>query len=72
MNDKLLHALVGYVIASTLILSGIAWIIALIVVIIFAIGKEIYDQWKYKGFDYKDLIATLLGGVVYIIIEICK
>lgn len=70
--DKILHALVGYVIASTLILSGIAWVIALIVVIIFAIGKEIYDQWKYKGFDYKDLVATLLGGVVYIIIEICK
>ena len=70
--DKILHALVGYVIASTLILSGIAWIIALIVVIIFAVGKELYDQWKYKGFDYKDLIATLLGGVVYIIIEICK
>lgn len=72
MNDKLLHALVGYVIASTLILSGITWVIALFVVIIFAVGKEIYDQWKYKGFDYKDLVATLLGGVVYIIIEICK
>ena len=46
------------------ILTGI---IALVVA---AVGKEIYDQWKYKGFDYKDLIATLLGGLVYIIIII--
>ena len=44
----------------------------IIALVVAAVGKEIYDQWKYKGFDYKDLIATLLGGLVYIIIQICK
>lgn len=69
--DKILHFIMGWLIALSIIpIHGIlAGIIALVVA---AVGKEVYDQYKYKGFDYKDLIATLLGGVVYIIIEICK
>jgi uncharacterized protein YfiM (DUF2279 family) len=27
------------------------------------LGKELYDEYKYKGYDNKDLIATVLGGV---------
>ena len=69
--DKILHFIMGWLIVLSIIpIYGIfAGIIALVVA---AVGKEIYDQWKYKGFDYRDLIATLLGGLVYIIIQICK
>lgn len=34
------------------------------VVFTFAIGKEIKDQIVYKGFDYKDLLVTLLPSII--------
>lgn len=34
------------------------------VVFAFAIGKEIKDQIVYKGFDYKDLLFTLLPSII--------
>ena len=69
--DKILHFIVGWLIVLSIIpIYGI--VTGIIALVVAAVGKEIYDQWKYKGFDYKDLIATLLGGLVYIIIQICK
>ena len=67
--DKILHFIMGWLVVLSIIpIYGI--LTGIIVLIVAVIGKEIYDQWKYKGFDYKDLIATLLGGLVYIIIII--
>lgn len=34
------------------------------IVFAFALGKEIKDQIDYKGFDYKDLIATLIPSII--------
>lgn len=34
------------------------------IVSVFALGKEIKDQIDYKGFDYKDLIATLIPSII--------
>lgn len=34
------------------------------IVFAFAIGKEIKDQIIYKGFDYKDLLVTLLPAII--------
>jgi len=34
------------------------------IVFAFAIGKEIKDQIVYKGFDYKDLLVTLLPSII--------
>lgn len=34
-----------------------AWFIGFI----FAIGKEIYDEWKYKGADESDWVADIVG-----------
>ena len=36
---------------------------ALVSSIIVGVGKEVYDEIKYKGFDNKDILATALGGV---------
>lgn len=61
--DKANHFIYGFVI---FILSNIPLndLYSLLVVFIFAIGKEIKDQIVYKGFDYKDLLATLLPGII--------
>jgi hypothetical protein len=34
------------------------------IVFLFALGKEVKDQIVYNGFDYKDLIVTLLPSII--------
>ena len=34
------------------------------IVFAFALGKEVKDQIVYKGFDYKDLLVTLLPSII--------
>jgi hypothetical protein len=34
------------------------------IVFLFALGKEIKDEIMYKGFDYKDIIATIIPSVI--------
>ena len=34
------------------------------IVFLFALGKEIRDEIVYKGFDYKDLIATMIPSII--------
>jgi len=34
------------------------------IVFLFALGKEIRDQIVYKGFDYKDLLATMIPSII--------
>lgn len=31
--------------------------------LVVGLGKELYDEIKYKGYDNKDLLATVIGGV---------
>ena len=54
--DKLLHLTVSYMLAS---LFGIA------IAVLAGIAKEIYDQVKYKGWSWGDLIADGLGIAIY-------
>lgn len=56
--DKILHLAVSYMIAS---LCGI-WIAA-----IAGIAKEVYDQVRYKGWSWGDLIADGIGISIYIL-----
>ena len=56
--DKILHLAVSYMIAS---LFGI-WIAA-----IAGIAKEVYDQVRYKGWSWGDLIADGIGISIYIL-----
>jgi hypothetical protein len=61
--DKANDFIYGFVIfiLSNIVLNDVH---SLLVVFIFAIGKEIKDQIIYKGFDYKDLLITLLPGII--------
>ncbi len=42
-TDKILHLLFGFIIAWRLIDINAHWIIALVVVILFGVAKEVYD-----------------------------
>lgn len=61
-QDKANHFIYGFVIfiLSSIMLSNL---ISLGIVFIFAIGKEIRDQIIYKGFDYKDLLSTMIAPI---------
>lgn len=64
--DKLLHFMVGYCVASTLMMSPVA---AIICVIIVAVAKEGYDyiSTKYLQANHEvsaiDFFVTVAGGV---------
>jgi hypothetical protein len=62
-QDKANHIVYGFVIyfISNLFLNPFS---SLTVVLFFALGKEVLDQIKYKGFDYKDLAVTMIIPVV--------
>ena len=62
-QDKANHFLYGFLIfiISQYFLNDY---ISFGVVFAFAIGKEIKDQIIYKGFDYKDLLVTLLPSII--------
>ena len=62
-HDKANHFIYGFVIyvLLNLFLNEYA---SLAIVFIFATGKEIYDEWKYGGFDWKDLLATITPAII--------
>ena len=68
-TDKILHLLFGFIIAWRLIDINIHWIIALVVVILFAVAKEVYDYKSYGLFDWKDMIATISGGIILLLTQ---
>ena len=70
MNDKILHFLFGFIIAWRLIDINANWIIALVVVILFGVAKEVYDYKSYGLFDYKDMIATISGGIILLLTQL--
>ena len=62
-TDKFLHFVGG---ACVMAITH-SWIILGIV----SVGKEIYDEIVYGGFDKKDLLATVLGGVFGYLAGLC-
>lgn len=58
-HDKLLHSFYGTLLFALMLVVVQVWI-AFGVVVVVAIVKEVYDQWKYKGADWKDVVATVL------------
>lgn len=68
--DKQLHFIVGFLIAFvfTIITSDVT--AGIFFTLIFSYIKEFRDEFVYGGFDWKDVYATFLGGVVFSIIYI--
>ena len=74
-TDKVAHFGVGYVtgaVSSSIVLINSngknEWFKSLAVGfgsgLIIGTGKELYDQWKYGGFNWVDLGATVLGSTL--------
>ena len=62
-HDKANHFIYGFTIfvLSNLVLNE--WT-SLAIVCLFAFGKEIYDEWKYGGFDLYDAIYTIAPALI--------
>jgi hypothetical protein len=64
-SDKMLHFIVGMLITAivAVIVPRFAPI-AMTVAVVAGFAKELRDEIAYGGFDWKDLLSTILGGVV--------
>ena len=65
INDKILHFLATFTI--TVLFGQINIIIGIFVSLIASFGKELYDEYKYKGWDWDDILADLFGIVIGIL-----
>ena len=69
-GDKFLHFATMFFIATLLIHIVPLWVVALMTVFL-AIGKEVFDRYEGKEVNYFDILATLLGGVVALLLVCC-
>ena len=61
--DKYLHFIAGMIISAFFALvvpTGNIWCV--VPAIIAGFAKDLYDYYDYGTFDWKDVIATILGG----------
>jgi hypothetical protein len=68
-QDKANHFIYGFIIyiLSNLFLNAYA---SFSIVYLFALGKECYDEYYYKGFDVKDLIVTIIPAIILILKDV--
>ncbi len=69
--DKKLHFLAGLVIS---VAGGIVHpVCGLLFSIAAGIFKEAFDEWRYQGADWRDMIATWAGGILgFLVVEAAK
>lgn len=61
-HDKLLHFIVGMLITALVAIVLPNW--AFTSAIIVGVAKEAYDHIDYGKVDWKDLAATIIGGLI--------
>lgn len=62
--DKLLHFVAGMLITACVAIFPGMENIAFVGAIVAGIAKEVRDKITYGGYDWKDLAATIAGGVI--------
>ena len=67
-QDKANHFIYGFAIFIICNLFLNDWH-SLSIVFIFGLGKEIYDEFDYGGFDIFDLFWTILPGIILTILK---
>nr|DAI51220.1 MAG TPA: putative periplasmic lipoprotein [Caudoviricetes sp.]DAQ75777.1 MAG TPA: putative periplasmic lipoprotein [Caudoviricetes sp.] len=66
-NDKVLHLI--YCFAIVVIFGSIMNVVSgIALALIASFGKEAYDEVKYKGWSWDDLLADLIGIVLGILV----
>ena len=68
-NDKLLHSFYGTLMYGLLSIWDLE--LALWIVLITALCKEFYDEYKYGRFDYVDILATVALPYLLYLKEAC-
>ena len=69
-NDKILHLIAGIVASVSTVLmyysitNDINILVGLVTGILIGIGKELYDEYDYGGFDQYDMFATWFGAII--------
>ena len=66
-KDKLLHNFYGVLIY--LVAALVSPVFGVIAVVVIAIAKEVSDEIRYGGFDWKDIIATVAVPMVLFLKE---
>lgn len=66
-KDKLLHSFYGVLIY--LVAALVSPMFGVIAVVVIAVAKEAYDEIRYGGFDWKDIIATVAVPMVLFLRE---
>ena len=66
-KDKLLHSFYGVLIYLAAALVNPMF--GIVTVIVIAVTKELYDEIRYGGFDWKDIIATVAVPMVLFLKE---
>lgn len=66
--DKQLHFIAGFIISMIVILITSSISAGLIVTFFMAFYKEFKDEMDYAGFDWMDLLATMIGGILFALI----
>ena len=66
-KDKLLHSFYGVLIY--LVAALVSPVFGVIAVVVIAIAKEVYDEIKYGGFDWVDIVATVAIPMVLFLRE---
>ena len=67
--DKANHFIYGfaiYIISSLFVIPETAFLI----VLLFALGKEIRDEFVYSGFDVKDVLATICPALILFLLSL--
>lgn len=68
-KDKYIHFIVGYLLFCIGLMVGMNWVASMLLVIVMATGKEIFDYMNRFGTpDCMDLIATILGAIPALIL----
>ena len=66
-KDKLLHIFYGVLIY--LVAALVSPMFGVIAVVVIAVAKEVYDEIKYGGFDWVDIVATVAIPMVLFLRE---
>ena len=65
MNDKILHAIAGFLVAWRLFEIGVPFLVVLVAILILAVGKEKIDSLRGGKLCYFDILATVAGGLLF-------
>ena len=67
-EDKLMHGIAGFIFGLFICFMAKSCALALLAAVILGILKEIYDHFDHGTVEVLDAVATVLGGVVGVIL----